>query len=132
MKTRSCRLAVEALEDRCVPSTVAYGDFNNDGLIYQDKAEITSPTTITVSLANPDGSYNVSAILTAPTKQPVQNVYLWDYDGDGNLDINAYGEAVGNRFYAHRWLGNGDGTFGSMTTDTGKWPPPPGHAKRWV
>src|SRR5262245_37414225 len=70
MKARSCRLAVEALESREVLSTVAYGDFNNDGLIYQDKAEITSPTTITVSLANPDGSYTVSAILTTPTKQP--------------------------------------------------------------
>ena len=35
----------------------AFGDFNNDGLV--DKATLTSPTTITVSLANPDGSYTV-------------------------------------------------------------------------
>ena len=35
MKTHFCRLAVEALEDHLVPSTVAFGDFNNDGLMDQ-------------------------------------------------------------------------------------------------
>jgi hypothetical protein len=55
MKTRSRRLAVEALKARDVLSSVAYGDFNNDGLI--DMAEVTDPTTITVRLATPDGSY---------------------------------------------------------------------------
>src|SRR5262249_31695981 len=124
---------VETLEDRCVPAAIAYGDFNHDGLD-RDMAEITSPTTITVSLQNLDGSYTVSAILTAPTKQPAQNVYAWDYDGDGNLDITASGAAAGNKTYAHRWLGNGDGTFDAMTTSTStfKWPLPPGHAKWWV
>src|SRR5207253_10324579 len=103
--------------------------FNNDGLV--DMAAITGATTVTVSLANPDGSYTVSATLTAPTKQPVQNVSVFDYDGDGNLDISATGQAAGNKVYAHRWLGNGDGTFGSMTTYIGKWPPPPGHSGGW-
>ena len=69
MKPRSCRLAVEAMDDRLVPSTVAYGDFNNDGRV--DVAAITAPTAVTVSLANPDGSYTVSAILTAPKNQPI-------------------------------------------------------------
>lgn len=130
MQARSTRLTLEPLEDRSVPSAVAYGDFNHDGR--EDVAAITGPTTITVSLANQDGGYTVSAILTAPTKQPVQNVYVWDYDGDGNLDISASGAAAGNKLYSHRWLGNGDGTFGAMTTDIGRWPPPPGHAKNWV
>src|SRR5262245_13582917 len=128
MRSRSCRLAVEALESREVLATVAYGDFNHDGRV--DMAAITNPTTITVSLANPDHSYTVSATLTAPTKQPVQDVYVFDYDGDGNLDISGSGQAAGKKDYSHRWLGNGDGTFGAMTTDTGRWPPPPGHA-RW-
>jgi len=114
MKTRSTRLTVEALEDRCVPSTVAYGDFNHDGL--PDRAEITAPTTITVSLANPDGSYTVSATLTAPKSLSMAGVDVGDYNGDGNLDVS--GGGVGNyRFYSHTWLGNGDGTFGNRITE---------------
>ena len=130
MNARSTRLGVEQVEDRLVPSTVAYGDFNNDGLV--DVAAITDPTTVTVSLADPDGSYTVSATLTVPTKQPAQAVYLYDYDGDGNLDTNVSGQASGNKAYSHRWLGNGDGTFDPLTTFEGRWPPPPGHAKNWV
>src|SRR5262245_41029305 len=119
MKVRSTRLAVEMLEDRSVPSTVAYGDFNNDGLV--DMAAITAPTTITVSLANPDGSYTVSAILTTPKSRPMQYVSVSDRDGDGNLDIFASSQP-GNNTYYHNWLGNGDGTFGSLVTT--RWNPP--------
>jgi hypothetical protein len=127
MKVRSMKLTLEKLDDRCVPATVAYADFNNDTLL--DKAEITSPTTITVSLANPDGSYTVSAILTTPTKQPAEGLYSGDFDGDGDQDIAANGTAAGNKFYTHSWLGNGDGTFGSLTTSTGQLTP--GHT-RWA
>ena len=84
MKARSMRLAVETLEDRCVPSTVAYGDFNHDGL--EDMAAITGSKTIVVSLANAAGTYTVSAILTAP--KPIEAVTVQnDYNLDGNLDI---------------------------------------------
>lgn len=114
MSTRSIRLAVERIEDRTVPSTVAYGDFNQDGLA--DKVEIAAPTTVTVSLANPDGSYSVSATLKVPTKQSAQNVYVGDFNGDGKLDIATSGTTGVNKSYTTRWLGNGDGTFGSMTT----------------
>ena len=113
MKARSTRLAVEALEDRSVPSTVAYGDFNHDGLM--DMAAVTSPTTITVSLANPDGSYTVSATLTAPKNLPIGGVNVGDYNGDGKLDISS-GGITNSRFYSHTWLGNGDGTFGDRDT----------------
>ena len=113
MKSRSCRLAVEAMEDRSVPSTVAYADFNHDG--YDDVAALTSPTTITVSLANGDGTYTVSAILTTPKSQPVGGITVGDYNGDGNWDISA-GGFDGNRFYSHIWLGDGDGTFANRDT----------------
>lgn len=106
MKARSIRLSVEALEDRCVPSTVAYGDFNHDGLL--DKAAITGQKAITVSLANPDGSYTVSATLNSP--KPIDDVYVYDIDGDGNLDVNGRGSS-GGKYYDEAWLGNRDGTF---------------------
>ena len=123
MHARTCQL-IEALEGRCLMSAVAYGDFNNDGRL--DMAAVTSPTAITVSLANPDGSYRVSAILTAPKNLPVGGVSVTDYNGDGKLDVSAGGLA-NNRFYSHTWLGNGNGTFG--TRDTQKGNPIP---KWWV
>jgi hypothetical protein len=109
-------LSVESLEAREVPSTVAYGDFNNDGLV--DVAAVTDPTTITVSLANPDSSYTVSAILTVPQNRPVGGITVGDFNADGKLDIRA-GGFTGNRFYSHTWLGDGDGTFGKRDTQMG-------------
>lgn len=110
MKARSCRLTVEALEDRSVPSTVAYGDFNKDGLL--DVAALTNPTTITVSLANVDGSYTLSATLALPKSQPTTGVNVGDYNGDGNLDIGTGSTSKTGGWYTTAWLGNGDGTFG--------------------
>jgi hypothetical protein len=131
MNARSTRLGVEQIEGRLVPSTVAYGDFNHDGR--QDVAAITSPTTVTVSLANPDGSYTVSATLTVPKNRPVQSVYVQDRDGDGYQDdIVATGNLSGTGSYAvHIWLGNDDGTFGARKTDIAHWPPHGGHGGTW-
>jgi hypothetical protein len=119
MKARSPRLAVKALEDRSVPSTVAYGDLNHDGLA--DMAAITNPTTLTVSLANPGGGYTVSAVLTVPANRPMQSVSVVDTDLDGDLDVVASSSANGN-LYFHTWLGDGDGTFGNRHTQ--QWKPP--------
>ena len=116
MKARSCRLTVEAMEDRSVLSPVAYGDFNNDGLV--DMAAVADPTTITVSLASPDGSYTVSATLTVPRSLPIGAVNVGDSNGDGNLDVSS-GGLTNSRFYSHTWLGNGDGTFGDRITERG-------------
>src|SRR4051812_22549742 len=120
MKTRSYNtpLAVESLEARSLMSAVAEADFNNDGRL--DKAEVTSPTTITVSLKNLDGSYTVSAKLTAPSSSPVNGVGVGDINGDGKLDISTGG--ANGRFYTHQWLGNGDGTFGTRDPWGGKRP----------
>src|SRR5689334_14799379 len=98
MKSRFRKLGVESLEGRSVFNATALADFNSDGLI--DKAEVTDPTTITVSLANPDGSYSVSAILTAPKNQPVAAISVGDYNADGKLDISS-GGLTNNRFYSH-------------------------------
>jgi hypothetical protein len=40
---------------------------------------------------------------------------VYDYNGDGKLDIEAGGQA-GNGFYANFWYGNGDGTFSAVDT----------------
>ena len=119
MKARSSRLAVEALEDRCVPSTVAHDYINNDTRL--DMVAVTNSTTITVSLANSDGSYTVSAILTVPKSTPALSVTVGDFNADGNLDVRASGSDSAG-WYTHTWLGEGDGTFGSRHTDQHKWP----------
>ena len=103
---------IEALEQRSLMSVDA-PDFNGDGRT--DLVTVTSPTTVTVSLANADGTYTVSATLTAPKNMTVGGVTVDDYNGDGKLDIAASG-LLSNRFYTHFWYGNGDGTFGMVDT----------------
>ena len=106
---------------------VAFGDFNNDGLV--DMAAVTSSTTVTVSLANPDGSYTVSAILSVPSNQNIASIGVGDYNYDGKLDLSANCSAPGGSMYnTHTWLGNGHGVFGSRTTV--KWSPK--RANGWI
>jgi hypothetical protein len=76
-----------------------------------DKAVVTSPTTVTVSLKNLDGSYTVSAVLTAPKSQPVQDVTASKIlNDDGYWDITAFG-SKNSGSYSVSWQNNGDGTF---------------------
>jgi hypothetical protein len=112
------RLAVEPLEGRSMMSAVAEADFNNDGRM--DKAEVTNPTTITVSLQNSDGSYTVSAVLTLPKSRTTTDVYAADSDGDGNQDIFAGSGSGGPKFSSNIFLGNGDGTFGGRKTSNSR------------
>src|SRR5439155_17252071 len=113
-RLNSTRSMMETLEPRRLMSTVAYGDFNNDGLV--DTAALTNPTTVTVSLAHADGSYSVSAILTIPKNRTASEIYVGDYNFDGKLDINAVSGSNSGSWVTHQWLGNGDGTFAARTT----------------
>jgi hypothetical protein len=103
----------------------ASGDFDNDGLV--DIAEVTSSTTVTVYLVNPDGSYTVSAILSAPKNKKITYVQVFDFNGDGALDVIANGPVSGGWYTSYILLGNGDGTFGSMITRRWAWPPKGNH-----
>ena len=109
MKSRFRKLTVESLEGRSVLSTTAFADFNHDGRV--DVAAITDRNTIEVRLANPDGSYHVSDILSSPQNQPLQYVGVQDIDADGDLDIEAGGTKNSGSGYGSLWLNNGDGTF---------------------
>ena len=93
MRACSTRLAVEALEDRCVPSSVAAcGDFNHDGRL--DKAAITAPRTITDSLANPDGNNTLSARLKIPKNLAIEGITVGDSNADGKLGISGGGSGT--------------------------------------
>ena len=113
--SRRVRLEVETLEQRDTPSTLPlliYGDFNNDGRL--DTVDMSSSTTVTVRLANSDGSYTESAVLSVPQNQQIASINVYDYDADGNLDISVtYFKAKG--LSTQTWLGNGDGTFDLST-----------------
>jgi hypothetical protein len=111
MKTRSndSRSMMETLEGRSMMSAVAEADFNGDGRL--DKAVVTNPTTITVSLRNADNTtYAVSAILTAPKNQPIQDVAASLFNNDDKMDIVASG-SKNSGSYGVVWVNNGDGTF---------------------
>jgi hypothetical protein len=103
------------MEGRRMMSAVATADFNNDGRL--DKAELTSPTTITVSLQNADGSYTVSAVLTLAKNRAATDVFAGDSNGDGKQDVFAGSGSGGPKFSSSVFLGNGDGTFGNRKTD---------------
>ena len=107
-------------------SAVAHGDFNGDGRL--DKAAITNPTTVTVSLAQADGTYTVSAVLTTPRNRPAVEINVGDFNADGDPDVNVVG-GINGGWYVHRRLGNGNGTFGSMTTETYRFKT--GHGGTW-
>lgn len=111
MKLRNRKLAVESLEGRAVMSATTFADFNNDGLL--DMAAITASNTVTVSLAQIDGSFKVSAVLSAPKSQPIQDITaVSDINADGYVDLYGSGSKPSMKsWYTVMWLNNRDGTF---------------------
>src|SRR5262245_26204061 len=112
----SCRLAVEVLEDRTVPSGSAplisvgggdhfnAGDFNNDAI---PDFVIASGNLVQVGLGNGDGTFRMLSSTTYATEWVIQGPAVGDFNGDGNLDVVTLNENRGQYFLP----GNGDGTF---------------------
>jgi hypothetical protein len=109
MKSHFRKLGIESLEGPSVLSATAIADFNNDGLM--DMAAITDPNTVVVSLANPDGSFEISAILKTAKNEPITDLNVLDNDSDGDLDIMAVGSKRSGSYYFVSWQNNGDGIF---------------------
>ena len=125
MNSRFRKLGVESLEGRSVLSTMVEADFNGDG--NKDLVAITGPNTITVSLFDPaDGGYDVSAIITTPKNQPIQQFLTANDDGDGDLDITVVASKPSGDAVTMYWRNNGDGTFNYI--EPFRWK----HTKWWV
>jgi len=101
-----------------VPTSIATGDFNGDGLI--DLAVTNSnDNTVSVLLGKPDGTF-APQVTYATGSEPVA-VVTGDFNGDGNLDLAITNGSCTPGKYApvcssgtvSILLGNGDGTFRS-------------------
>ena len=99
------------------PRSVAFGDFNGDGitdLVFTNKTN----GTITVLLGKSDGTFRLAE--TYPAVSTGYGAATADIDGDGRTDIAVVGETSNS---AALFLGNGDGTFRlAKTIATGKFP----------
>ena len=86
------------------PAGIAVGDFNSDGR--DDMAVVNSAVagSISVMLANADGSF--APKVDYPAGSNTLDATAGDLNGDGKLDLVVVGSAV------DVLLGNGDGTFG--------------------
>ena len=120
-RTASCRLFVELLEDRTLPSflapvsypagnggggLVAVADVDNDGtpdLIVPNYTD----GTVSVFLGNANGTFQPAR--TSATGPSPYLLAVGDFNGDGKLDIVTANNTVGGSM--NLLLGNGDGTF---------------------
>ncbi len=98
-------------------STVAVGDFNNDGKLDAAVLARTSPGFIAVYLGDGTGSFSTSATFAiGNTNGDVyQGLAAADINSDGKLDLVA---TNGNDNTVSVLLGNGDGTFQTQKTFT--------------
>ena len=90
-------------------SSVTTGDFNGDG---RDDFAVTQGggfTTMSIFLANSDGSFN--AATSSSVGYSPNSIQAYDINGDGKLDLVAQTQFGSNSVAV--FLGAGDGTFGA-------------------
>ncbi|HXI23551.1 MAG TPA: FG-GAP-like repeat-containing protein [Pyrinomonadaceae bacterium] len=98
---------------------VLAADFNNDG-----KPDLVagSTTSLIVLINNGDGTFKTPQISVVP--QPIVRAFTTgDFNGDGKIDLFAYGrdKTLTPPAFISVFLGNGDGTFQSPINANGNW-----------
>jgi len=108
-------------------STVAVGDFNQDGRPDLVVADLDSPYYLGIMLGQKDGRFAEPAQLYDLSSSPF-DIAVGDLNGDGKLDlVVAIQKITGDLQYlvsGQVLLGNGDGTFtaGQSVKLLGRWP----------
>jgi hypothetical protein len=122
VRKRACRLMVEHLEDRAVPTFlvpasfaagtnpagIAVADYNGDGK--SDMAVVNNAVagTVGIMVSNGDGTFRPKVDYAAGAS-PL-DARAGDFNGDGKIDLAVVGSQGVNIL-----LGNGDGSFGAPT-----------------
>jgi hypothetical protein len=97
-----------AYQHYLTPTTIGYGDFNNDGNL--DLAVVSDLDGISMAfvLGNGKGGFNLGSLITHQGAT-FYNPTIGDFNQDGNLDLVTRGETS-----LTTYLGNGNGTFRSV------------------
>src|SRR5262249_33449607 len=102
---------LEVLEDRCVPASSVWGDFNGDAIL--DLAATNYPSNdVSIFLSNSDGTSQPAPNYPRyPDDSGATCIEAGDFNGDGNLDLVAGNSGASISML----LGNGDGSFWANT-----------------